>query len=82
VLLFQVMNLCSGIFLFCNSALFFSLCASFMPLKHDVVVEARCNWYLHDINISRKRYQVSSMAVTLLSCQCSSAHKYNKKASA
>jgi hypothetical protein len=27
------------------------LCASFMPLGHDVTAEVGCNWYLHDTNI-------------------------------
>jgi hypothetical protein len=49
VLLFQVFDLYSGTF-FCISFLFW-LCAFFMPLGHDVIAEAGCNWYLRDINI-------------------------------
>jgi hypothetical protein len=28
------------------------LCASFIPLGHDAVAKAECNWYVRDINIS------------------------------
>jgi hypothetical protein len=50
VLLFQKIDHCSETFLFCNSS-FSWLCASFMPLGHGVITEARSNGYLHDINI-------------------------------
>jgi hypothetical protein len=30
---------------------YFWLCASLMSFGYIVGVEARCNWYLHDINI-------------------------------
>jgi hypothetical protein len=37
-----------------------------MPLGHDVVAEARCNWYLRDINIcslSRKNSLIAKTKV-------------------
>jgi hypothetical protein len=40
----------AGLLFFYISFSFFWLCASFIPLGHDVVAEAGCNWYLHDIN--------------------------------
>jgi hypothetical protein len=49
--LLQGIDHCSGTFLFCISSSVFWLCASVMPLGHFVIVEARCNWYLPDINI-------------------------------
>jgi hypothetical protein len=68
VLLFQEMDLCSEIFLFCNFSLFFWLCASFMPLGYDVVAEAGCNWYIHDINICSLSKNLLLCKVPLLLC--------------
>jgi hypothetical protein len=45
VLQIQGINQFAG--LFCNSF----LCPSIKLLRHCVVVEAECNWYLLDINI-------------------------------
>lgn len=66
MLLFQVMDLCSGTFFLYFLLL---LCASFMPLGHDVVAEAGCNWYLRDINIyslSKKKGKGSSKSLYTL----------------
>jgi hypothetical protein len=51
VLLLQGIDHRSGIFLFCNSS-FFWFCPSVMLLGHCVLVEARYNCYLIDININ------------------------------
>jgi hypothetical protein len=50
-MLLQGIDHCSGTFLFHNFSFIFWLCASIMSLGHCVVADARCNWYLHDINI-------------------------------
>jgi hypothetical protein len=60
VLLLQGIDRCSGAFLFIILLLFW-LCASLMPLGQCVVAQARCYWYLLDINIcslSNKMYML------------------------
>jgi hypothetical protein len=39
----------TGIF-FCNSSFFLVVCNR-IAIRHYVVTEFGCNWYLHDINI-------------------------------
>jgi hypothetical protein len=46
---FKKWNSLAGLF-FCIFS-FFWLCASFVPVGHDVVIEAMCNWHLRGINI-------------------------------
>jgi hypothetical protein len=40
----------AGLFFFVFFPIF-GLCVSIMPLGHYVIAEARCNWYLPNINI-------------------------------
>jgi hypothetical protein len=49
--LLQGIDHSSGTFRFCNSSFFFWLCAYVLPLRHYVVADAGCNWYLCDIII-------------------------------
>jgi hypothetical protein len=48
----QGLDHCSETFFLFLLLFVLELCASVMLLEYCVVVEAGCNWYLHDININ------------------------------